>query len=707
MTDQTRLKTETAEVNATKSMASECNRQIMISEAWNRIFVTREYFSSDERIIIGFAGFIVKYLGVEQSLDTWLSTQEAYGLVENLIRDPIKIDKDNDAKRITNAKIELFLEGAEKRGFIQILRGDKVKFIPGYNHDKRFNWYRLAKGVPEKFEQFLKVRKEIDAVVEAQIANELDLVAGIELLSNDSIYHNIFNPECVDSNACKVPFPKGKDGNLVVKEKVETDDNETEVKGKGKVMSRPPIQFALRLTAAVAILASAHSADADMSRALGDPMPKLIQMNRSVAFEDTAETMNALLNAGADIEALGIYGRVPFHRAGQDTVKIVNARNTEGITPQGLQYLEELPGYPMLTGSSGQWTQYAGIVEACNRFKEMEESELLLSEEVNFQGIAVRAGYDIDDGCRYGFETNNDSRFVLKDMEEVTPEELRYRYSGNAPTVMVGCAPCQPFSAYKKGKRDDRWSLLNNFAELAIAVEPEFVSMENVSGLLNYKGGRVFRDFVTTLEKKYTCRFAVVDCSEHGIPQRRHRLVLVANKGNTPVFLEPREEAARTVKEAIGHLPELAAGEICRNDPLHRSTRLSDLYVQRIKASKPGGTWRDWPNHLVTACHKTEKGKGYRAVYGKMEWDRPAPTITTQCYGYGNGRFGHPTQNRGLSLREAAILQSFPQNYTFFENGCFPGFKAVGRWNGNAVPVSLAEQIATAIAVKIKGFPNA
>lgn len=317
-------------------------------------------------------------------------------------------------------------------------------------------------------------------------------------------------------------------------------------------------------------------------------------------------------------------------------------------------------------------------------------------------GFRVIAGYDVDEGCRYAFETNNDSRFVAKDLDDVSPKELRRRFSGELPSVLVGCAPCQPFSTYKKGKVDDRWCLLQKFAELAIEVEPDFVSMENVSGLMDYKGGTIFHDFISTLRKKYKCSHAVVDCSEHGVPQRRQRLVLIASKGKSPITLEAKQGAARTVRDAIGHLPQLEAGEVCESDPLHRSSRLSNLNIERIKSSKPGGTWREWPDHLLTACHKAETGKGYGGVYGRMEWERPAPTITTQCYGYGNGRFGHPTQNRGMSLREAAILQSFPEDYEFFEEGKFPGFKAVGRWIGNAVPVRLAEQIANKIASEIK-----
>jgi DNA (cytosine-5)-methyltransferase 1 len=124
---------------------------------------------------------------------------------------------------------------------------------------------------------------------------------------------------------------------------------------------------------------------------------------------------------------------------------------------------------------------------------------------------------------------------------------------------------------------------------------------------------------------------------------------------------------------------------------------LSDKNLERIKASKPGGTWRDWPEHLVADCHRTESGRTYASVYGRMEWDKPAPTMTTQCYGFGNGRFGHPEQNRAISLREAAILQSFPRNYAFIPHDGPVSLRILGRLIGNAVPVELGRAIARSI----------
>jgi len=153
----------------------------------------------------------------------------------------------------------------------------------------------------------------------------------------------------------------------------------------------------------------------------------------------------------------------------------------------------------------------------------------------------------------------------------------------------------------------------------------------------------------------------------------------------------------RTVADEIGDLPKIGHGETDDLDPLHCASRLSDINIRRIVASKPGGTWRDWSDDLVAACHKTEAGQSYSSVYGRMKWEEPSPTITTQFFSFGTGRFGHPEQPRALSLREGAMLQGFPRDYEFIRPGERIQFKSVGRLIGNAVPVKLASAIARAV----------
>jgi DNA (cytosine-5)-methyltransferase 1 len=159
-----------------------------------------------------------------------------------------------------------------------------------------------------------------------------------------------------------------------------------------------------------------------------------------------------------------------------------------------------------------------------------------------------------------------------------------------------------------------------------------------------------------------------------------------------------------TVRKAIGRLKEITAGGAPPSrDPLHRACNLSTLNLRRIRATPAGGGWQDWPRSLQLDCHRRSSGKTFPSVYGRMEWDALAPTLTTQCYGLGNGRFGHPTQDRAISLREAALLQTFPRDYRFVSPEDDVTFKHVGRHIGNAVPVRIGEAIARSIKEHVHG----
>lgn len=323
-----------------------------------------------------------------------------------------------------------------------------------------------------------------------------------------------------------------------------------------------------------------------------------------------------------------------------------------------------------------------------------------LSHGLKRAGFDILAGYDVDSRCKHAFETNNDAKFHARDVSKLTAKEVKAHFSEQAPSVLAGCAPCQPFSTYKQRYEEDpQWSLVSKFAELAVGVSPDFVTMENVPALLRYKDGRVFHEFCDRLTKAgYQLHWTVAKCEEFGVPQRRRRLVVIASKAGDLKPLSPTHSAELSVREAIGTLPALEAGRADSKDPLHATYALSELNLRRIRASKPGGTWRDWPEELRAACHRRVTGKTYPGVYARMSWDEPSPTMTTQCCGFGNGRFGHPEQDRAISLREAAILQSFPDSYQFLPTGEKVSFKEVGRWIGNAVPVKLAEAIGNVIA---------
>lgn len=315
-------------------------------------------------------------------------------------------------------------------------------------------------------------------------------------------------------------------------------------------------------------------------------------------------------------------------------------------------------------------------------------------------GIDVVAGIDLDESCRYAFECNNNSKFIHKSVAEVTGKEIKRLLRGYEVKILVGCAPCQPFSSHQKDKKNRQshkdWSLLYQFSRIVSECKPHIVSMENVPELAQEK---VFIDFVDTLKSlQYHVFYSIVNVAHYGVAQSRRRLILLASKRKIIKLIPPTHiDKYTTVREVIGNLPKVDAGQTCVTDRMHISSSLNKINLRRIKASKPNGTWRDWPDELVLPCHKKDTGKSYSSVYGRMGWDGLAPTITTQFTGYGTGRFGHPTQNRALTLREGALLQSFPENYSFVSDSDDICLKSIARHIGNAVPPRLGEIIGESI----------
>lgn len=327
------------------------------------------------------------------------------------------------------------------------------------------------------------------------------------------------------------------------------------------------------------------------------------------------------------------------------------------------------------------------------------------------QGVHVVAGIDVDPACQYPYIANHENaKFLLRDVTTVRGDELNALWSPGVVRLLAGCAPCQPFSSYANTATVDKakWRLLREFSRLVDESLPDLVTMENVPRL---QKAQPFKDFLRTLKRGgYHVAFSVVNAADYGTPQQRKRLVLVASRLGPVAVPEPTHKGAGnwvTVRQAVGHLKKLSDGQSCKRDPLHVASALSELNRKRIRASKPGGTWRDWPEHLVAACHQRESGKHSAGVYGRMEWDKPAPTMTTLCNGYGNGRFGHPEQHRGISLREAAIFQSFPETYRFTREGEDVSIKTVARLIGNAVPPKLGEAVARALYASVSAATGA
>lgn len=336
-----------------------------------------------------------------------------------------------------------------------------------------------------------------------------------------------------------------------------------------------------------------------------------------------------------------------------------------------------------------------------------------LTHGLRLAGLNIIAGIDLDSSCQYAYEHNNpNAQFISTDVSSLSPEEVAALYPEKGFRILVGCAPCQPFSKYTKRYRkgeqnggrendewqhDNKWKLLYSFADIIRHVLPDIVSMENVPQLAHE---RVFADFHNVLTKlDYTVSYSVVYCPEYGVPQNRRRLVLLASRMGKITLIDPlyKEVNYPTVRESIGKLPSIAAGSKNQNDVLHSAARLSPTNMSRIRSSVPGGTWRDWDDNLKLKCHKKSSGKTYMSIYGRMCWDSPSPTITTQFYGYGNGRFGHPEQDRALTLREGALLQSFPPDYEFIDPAQEFNRREIGVHIGNAVPVELGRAIGMSI----------
>lgn len=330
-----------------------------------------------------------------------------------------------------------------------------------------------------------------------------------------------------------------------------------------------------------------------------------------------------------------------------------------------------------------------------------------LSYGLKKSGIKIKAGLDNDGSCRHAYEKNTKATFIEADISSYDLTKLKKFYSKGSTKVLVGCAPCQPFSSHthkNKGKEaDKRWNLIEYFTKAVEELQPDIISMENVRGLIKTKMFDQFLDQLDQLEYKVT--YEVVFCPDYGIPQNRYRLVLIGSHGSSiPIPKKTHtKDRYKTVRDTIDRLSPLPSGGTYLDDPIHRAEKLYPINIQRIKQSKPGGTWKDWNKKLLPNCYKKESGQSYRSVYGRMQWDQPSPTITTQFFNYGTGRFGHPEQDRAISIREGALLQTFPMKYDF---GKMTALHRMGRHIGNAVPPRLGQVIGRSIVNHIKNETN-
>lgn len=321
-----------------------------------------------------------------------------------------------------------------------------------------------------------------------------------------------------------------------------------------------------------------------------------------------------------------------------------------------------------------------------------------LTKGLQVAGIEVIAGVDLNEGCEITYSTNNKpSIFIPSDIREITTERLldimpRLREHPD-DILFTGCAPCQPFSQHRKTEsRSAQATILREFGRLVEQFLPGQVLVENVSGIAKIPGYSTFQRFLNLLERNnYNYQFDVLNAKNYGIPQTRRRLVLIAMRNAQVSLPIPTHGKGlhpfATVRMAIEDFPELRAGETHPTIPNHVAAGIIPLNMERLQNTPMnGGDRRSWPERLVLDCHKSHKG--HTDVYGRMFWDKPAPTLTGKCNSISNGRYGHPVQNRALSLREAAAIQTFPDDYVFSGTTSHVALQI-----GNAVPVKLGETL--------------
>lgn len=271
--------------------------------------------------------------------------------------------------------------------------------------------------------------------------------------------------------------------------------------------------------------------------------------------------------------------------------------------------------------------------------------------------------------------------------------------------LLAGGPPCQGFSIQRTvgSDYDDRNLLVDDYGDLIIEIYPKFFLLENVTGIGGKRGREILEKFKKRVDKHgYKCHEKVLDAKDYGVPQRRKRYILVGERTpSTSLFRWPKasQKKTKTVRDAISHLPPIPSdGKPHPDIPMHRADKLSDKNLERIRAISSGQAREHLPEELLAECHKLSADKiGHRNVYGRMEWDLVAPTITAKFDSFTRGKFGHPVQDRSISLLEGALLQTFPEDYVFLGNKI-----QAARQIGNAVPPLLAAAIGKEIMRALK-----
>lgn len=322
------------------------------------------------------------------------------------------------------------------------------------------------------------------------------------------------------------------------------------------------------------------------------------------------------------------------------------------------------------------------------------------------KNFKVLAAVEFDPIIAQTYRLNHPEVIVYEDnICHISPDSVMHdcQLAPGQLTVLSVCAPCQPFSKQNRNRNSDSRALLVLESLRFIEVfRPVFVFFENVPGLGQHS--TILKDLIDGLNNLgyQTSQPIIIDAVNYGVPQFRKRFILLATFLNIDLSLPPPthfapETAKRlgkspwlTVGDAFFGLSVISSGEQDKNDPLHKARNHSLLTLERLKyIPHNGGSRKSMPDHLELLCHKRSSTIGYHDVYGRMDLNKPANTLTTGCTNITKGRFAHPISNRAITLREAARLQTFPDTYKFAGN-----YDQISAQIGNAVPVKLAEALA-------------
>lgn len=316
-------------------------------------------------------------------------------------------------------------------------------------------------------------------------------------------------------------------------------------------------------------------------------------------------------------------------------------------------------------------------------------------------GIKVIAGIDLNPECKETYEINNKgSRFIMADIKELNSEYLEKKLKikkNDDSMIFVGCSPCQYYSIINTNKEKSKHSkdLLMDFMKFVKYYNPGFVLVENVPGILSNKES-VFDSFKSALSKMGydKIEYKIINMSYYGVPQSRRRFSLIASRVNKNITLPKQDFKQSLLKDYIGAkngFKKIKAGHKDDTFFIHTVPNLSDINLKRlINTPKNGGDRLAWKNDkkLQLKCFKG-KDNSFKDTFGRMWWNRPAPTITTKFINISNGRFAHPEEDRAISLREGATLQTFPKNYIFKTTSIVITAKLIG----NAVPPEYAKRL--------------